>query len=124
MPSRNAEERQAMLTLLSVDDDSDQHRYRLMQTEVVQPQSQSQVVHKQNKRRFRGKENNDARKQPLPKLKSNKEELKMRLRKLEEVDPVTKGDNLSKLNDRTLSPLLTYDNEGLSQAKTTKNKSL
>jgi hypothetical protein len=89
-----------------------------MQTEVVQPQSHSQVVLKQNKHKHNGKENANIRKQVLPKLKSNKEELKMILKKLEEVDPISKIDNLYKLQERALQQLPVFDNEGLGQIKT------
>lgn len=122
MPSRNVEEREALLTLLSVDEDNQVERYRLMQTEVVQTQAYSQVLRKTNRRRHRGKENTNQKKQGLPKLNSNKEELKSILRKYEQVDFVARVDNLYRMQEKNSQTLPTVENETVSRIKTNRKE--
>jgi hypothetical protein len=93
-----------------------------MQTEIIHPQSYSQVLQKPTKRKHRGKENADHRKRVLPKLNSNKEELKSILRKYEEVDFVTRVDNLYKMQEKNLQPLPTVENDMPSRIKTNRKE--
>lgn len=101
-------ETQALINLLTIDDEIELHRYR--HTNLTEPQhadcKENHYVKERGRRQ--GKENQVVRRQVLPKLNSSKEELKLILRRLEGEDLSRKSEALC---ERALQPLRSYDND-------------
>jgi hypothetical protein len=97
-------ETQALLNLLTIDDEQDLHRYR--QINLTEPNIEyldSTFI--KDRPRKSGKENQIIRKHVLPKLHSSKEELKLLLRRLEDNEVNRKSEILQ---ERALQPLRLY----------------